>query len=329
MEANNINHIIRKFFENKFSKELQLRFQYWYRLNSNNEEKDEALQTLLEESPSVITPQTWEDLSKIRKQISDNQTTKHNRPVFHRFMKYAAVIVLVLLSSLSTYYFTSKTNAPEPPKFVEFFVPYGDRQKIVLADGSEVWVNAGSVLIYPEKFTASTRSVYLSGEANFKVAKNPDQPFIVKTKHINVEALGTVFDVQSYPNALFTTATLEEGKVRVGVKSKEQSSAILKPDERLSYCHITQKVTIESVNAKALSSWKEGYLIFRDAAFEDILSTLERKYNVQINYNADRYNGGLYHVKFNPNESINDALAVLSQFVGFRYKVGKEVIYIY
>lgn len=333
METQNIQHLIRKFFENRFSKNTQLRFRYWFRLENSQSEKDEVMQELWENSHSRITPETWDDLEQLQTLISEGKSANHLRIVYRQVAKYAAVVLLLILTSVTTYYFSSKNTSQSQvvvtPKFVEFFVPYGERQKVKLADGSTVWVNAGSVLIYPEKFTAETRTVYLSGEANFKVAKNPNQPFIVKTKYIGVRALGTVFNVESYPNSIFTKATLEQGSVLVNVNQKQASSNILKPNEQLVYNDKYQMVSVTKVDAVKLNSWKNGYLIFQDASFEEIIATLERKYNVQINYNANKYNGRSYYIKFNPNESIYQALNVLSQLIhGLTFKINNATVFI-
>ena len=333
METRNKQNLIKKFFDNKFSKNTQLRFRYWFRLDDSQLEKEEAMQALWESSRSVITPETWDDLEQIQERISQTKSTNRLRIVYPQVAKYAAVVLLLILTSVTTYYFSSHNTVPSQTisnsKFVEFFVPYGACQKVKLADGSLVWVNAGSVLIYPEKFTAETRTVYLSGEANFKVAKNPYQPFIVKTNHIGVRALGTVFSVQSYPNSIYTKATLEEGSVLVKVNQKMALSSILKPNEQLIFNNKSHIVSIASVDAKKINSWKNGYLIFQDATFEEIVATLERKYNVQFNYNSNKYNGRSYYLKFNPNESLEQTLSVLSQLInGLTYKINKTTVFI-
>lgn len=329
MKSQNIPKLINRFFENKFSKETQLLFRYWFRLNVDQTDKNFSMEDIWEKSPSTITSKTWEDLAKLQNQILEKQNTPSRTIRFKVFLKYAAIAVLVLFTSISTYYLAAKSTTKQPPEFVEFFVPYGDCQKVLLADGSTVWVNAGSVLIYPKEFTSSTRSVYLSGEANFHVAKNAKQPFIVKTKHIDVEALGTVFNVQSYPSSAFTIATLEEGSVRVDLENKLAPSTVLKPNQQLAYSHNSHQISINTVDAAKLASWKDGYLLFRGAKFEEVVATLERKYNVQINYDAEKFNKQSYYVRFNPNETLDDALSVLSQITGkFKFSVQKSTVYI-
>jgi len=318
---------IQKFFEQNYSKNTQLKFRQWFLLNKNHAEADEAMQALWDESPSVVTNNTWEDLAKMQKRIADEQPQFNRIHLpFRQIAKYAAVIMLVVISSVTTYYITKSSSL----EFAEFSVPYGECQKMQLADGTSVWLNAGSTLIYPKKFSTDTRTVYLCGEANFSVVKNPKKPFIVKTKHIDVQALGTKFNVQSYPDMTFTTATLVEGSVRVNTDSKTVSGYILKPNDQLIYSNQNHNVSIVQVDAAKVSSWEKGYLIFQGATFEDIVSTLERKYNVRINYDIDKYKGRTYFLKFNPSESVKQVVSVLCQLANrANYKINNSTIYIY
>jgi Fe2+-dicitrate sensor, membrane component len=322
-----ITNLIQKFFDRDYSKNTQLLFRQWFRLDDNQVEKDEAMQEIWERSPSAdVTDRTWEDLARLQELIATEQYSFHqSHRLFMQIAKYAAVIVFAVISSVITYYAT-KSSALQ---FAEFSVPYGECQKMQLPDGSTVWINAGSTLIYPQKFSADTRTVYLCGEANFSVMKNPKQPFIVKTKDLDVQALGTKFNVQSYPNMTSTTATLMEGSVKVNAASNTALSYILKPNEQLTYSRSKKNVTIAQVDAEKLTSWRKGYLIFQGATFDDIVSTLERKYNVQINYDADKYRGKSYYGKFNPDESIDQALSVLCQVVnGTSYQIHGSIIYV-
>ena len=327
METKQVQNIIRSFFGKRFSKETQLRFRYWLRLTEDRDEKDATIRELWEKCPSSITERTWEDLSEMQERIGRKHTIPVRRSLFSRWGKYVAAVVLIVSTSVVTQLVNQPTVEVVSPKLVEFYVPYGDCREITLADGSIVWVNAGSLLIYPSEFTADTRTIYLSGEARFQVAKNPDKPFIVGTNHLDIQALGTVFSVCAYPNSQTTSTTLEEGSILVGVKPEKQQSSILKSGEQLVYHHQTHQIRINSVEAKQMSAWKDGYLIVENASFEQLIAALERKYDVTINYNAGKYNGRSYYVKFNPDESVEDALLILSRLIdGFKYTVTGQTI---
>ena len=327
METKQVQNIIRLFFGKRFSRETQLRFRYWLRLTEDRNEKEATIRELWEKCPSSVTARTWEDLSEMQERIGRKRTMPVRRPLFSRWGKYVAAVVIIVSTSVITQLVNQPSVKVVSPRLVEFYVPYGDCREVTLADGSVIWANAGSLLIYPSEFTADTRKVYLSGEARFQVAKNPDKPFIVGTNHLDIQALGTVFSVCAYPGSQTTSTTLEEGSIRVGMKPEKQQSPILKPGEQLVYYHQTHQVQIGSVDAKQMSAWKDGYLIFENASFGQLIAALERKYAVTINYNAEKYNGRSYYVKFNPDESVEDALLVLSRLIdGFKYTVAGQTI---
>ena len=241
-------------------------------------------------------------------------------------LKVAAIVAVAFIGA--RYLLPSDTTI-EPIAMQTIHVPAGQRAELTLTDGTKVWLNAKTTFIFPNHFSANSRNVTLDGEGYFDVTSNKKQPFIVKTNHLSVKALGTTFNVQSYPSSDFTIATLEEGSVKVDIEKKFSPASILKPNEQLAYSHKTHQISINTVDAAKLSTWKEGYLLFRGAKFEEVVATLERKYNVQINYDAEKFNKQSYYVRFNPNETLEDALSVLSQITGkFKFSVHKSIVYI-
>lgn len=328
METKEVRELIGMFFGKRFSKKTQMAFRYWFRLSKDHEAKDAAMRDIWQKCPSEITSETWYDLSEMQKRMAPWRGRVMRRSPIYRWGKYAAVVAIIVATAAITRLSTPPEVKIVSPEMVEFFVPYGDCRAVKLADGSTVWVNAGSVLVYPKEFIANNRTVYLSGEARFEVAKNLDKPFIVNTHQLDIEALGTVFSVEAYPNGHTTTATLESGSVGVTAKSTNLPVSILKPNEQLVYAHQTKTVNIRTVDATRMAMWRDGYLIFEDSSFEQLITALERKHNVTINYNADKYTGRSYFVKFNPDESLEDALGVLSSLVdNFRYKIiGRTVV---
>lgn len=320
---NEIKNTTRTFFEKERTKKTQFLFAKWFRLNENQAEKDEAMKEIWEESPAVAIAQTWDDLEKIQTRIN---TVPKKKNILLRVASYAAVIALLIAS---TVYATYKFAFPAPLEYTQLSVSYGESKKLTLADGTIVAVNAGSTLIYPEKFTTDTRTVFLTGEANFSVAKNPDKPFIVKTQNLDIEALGTKFYVQSYPNSPNAKATLVEGSIKVSIGSDDENSYILKPNNQLIYANNTGQASIINVDAEKLASWEDGYLIFQGSTFDEIAQTLERKYNTEI-----YYDGGIseqaYYVKFNPDESLAEALDVLTILIeNSYYKIENSKVYFY
>lgn len=326
MEARRSEKIIRLFFGKHFSKDVQFRFRFWFCSAIEKDEKVEVLNDIWQTCPSTATDQTWKDLEQMHNRMRIHARRK---PWYRQVpLRYAAMLALVLGTAFSMRVISFQEAKIESPEMTELYVSYGECKQVVLADSSVIWVNAGSLLIYPKEFTASaTRKIYLSGEACFQVAKNPDKPFIVSTNHLDVQALGTRFSVRAYPSSVITSSTLEEGSVKVDVKSSNPFSSILVPGEQLAYDRHSGKISINRVDAEQMSAWKEGYLIFENASFAQLAAALERKYNVTINYNAKKYEDGSYCVKFAPDESIEDALKILSHLIDkFNYIVSGRTI---
>ncbi|WP_321438429.1 FecR domain-containing protein [uncultured Bacteroides sp.] len=327
MESSNIRNIICTFFEKNASKNTQLLFRKWFRLDEYPAEKEEYMEELWQNSPSVISAQTLEDFSKIKACLSDQIPAKPVYSLFQRIITYAAVIALIVASSV---YLTYQFAVPAQLEYAQLSVSYGESKKITLSDGSVVAVNAGSTLIYPKSFSADTRTVFLTGEANFSVAKNPHKPFIVKTKYLDVRALGTKFNVQSYPNADYTKTRLVEGSVKVDIETGKIRSYILKPNNQLTYSHKSNNVSIADVDAAKLAAWEDGYLIFQGVTFNEIVNTLERKYNVVINCDGKKLSKQSFYVKFNPDESLEEVMNVLCMLINkSSYKIEGSTVYFY
>lgn len=325
-----IQNVIQSFFGKHFSKEMQLCFRYWLLLKDDRKEKEAALEEIWENSPFTLADNTWESLSRLQRRIKQTQGAGQRR-IWMPFVKYAAVIALLVICGLSAYRLGKGESKTLPVRWMEMYVPYGDYREVRLADGSTAWVNAGSLLIYPEEFTTGSRMVYLNGEARFQVAKDAAKPFIVNTAHLDIRALGTVFNVQAYMTSPVITATLEEGSIRVDTKQNSASaSVILKPNEQLTYSCQTHRWAVDTVDAARLSAWKDGYLIFENASFREVVEALERKYGVTIHYDAGKYHDSAYYLKITPQESIEDALQVLSNVVkDFKFTMKGKTISIY
>ncbi|WP_236970891.1 FecR family protein [Membranihabitans marinus] len=164
-------------------------------------------------------------------------------------------------------------------------VPYGQRFKVVLSDGTEVDLNAGTQLKYPIRFleTEGERSVSVIGEAYFDVVENRDLPFIVHSGDLNVRVLGTTFNLSNYPEDDESNVVLVQGSVQLFVDSIEtQSDYILKSGEKGSFDKENKDVFIRPVSTNIYTSWVQGELLFRNMTFEDMLKKMERHFNVEI-----------------------------------------------
>lgn len=157
--------------------------------------------------------------------------------------------------------------------------PRGGQYQIVLSDGTKVWLNAATALKYPTSFSGKDRKVELSGEAYFEVAKNATKPFKVVVNGLEVQVLGTHFNVMAYDNEKVVKTTLLEGKVRL---FKNGHEAVLKPGEQGVLNNQSSLFEVKDVNVDDETAWKNGFFAFNNESIETIMRQISRWYDVDV-----------------------------------------------
>jgi ferric-dicitrate binding protein FerR (iron transport regulator) len=171
------------------------------------------------------------------------------------------------------------------------------------------------MIMYPENYGKKTRTVYLVGEANFKVHKNEAVPFVVKSKNFSVTALGTEFDVLAYPEDACFKATLITGSIKIQQNSCSPGY-ILKPNEQFAYNDITQHYSIESVDLYDATSWQRNELVFNRATLVEVFDALERHYGVSFQYNSRIFNDDKYNFRFKKHTSVSCIMDIIMEVTG-------------
>ncbi|WP_136466998.1 FecR family protein [Flagellimonas onchidii] len=205
-------------------------------------------------------------------------------------------------------------------------VPYGKTFNLKLSDGTIVHVNAGSTLRYPEYFIGDARTVFLKGEAFFDVAKNEKSPFTVHTETMDVEVLGTQFNVSAYEDDKEVSAVLVEGKVTLNSEHLDSVIA-LEPGQMGMWDNSGKRLTVEETNVYNHIAWMEGKVVFHKKTFKDILKVLERKYNVQIENQYKDLNDQRYQAIFD-NETIEQVMRTFTESRLFNYTIKDNTILI-
>ncbi|PSL44740.1 FecR family protein [Chitinophaga niastensis] len=160
--------------------------------------------------------------------------------------------------------------------------PLGGQFKLILPDGSAVWLNAGSSITYPTAFTGNERSVSITGEAYFEVAKNEKMPFRVKAGNTAIEVLGTNFNINAYKDEAAISTTLLEGAVRIHANNQQLT---LKPGQQARVTPQSSRIqVINDVNLLESIAWKEGFFSFENADLPAVMRQLARWYNVEVKY---------------------------------------------
>lgn len=231
--------------------------------------------------------------------------------------RVAAVLVVALL--VSNIFFFQKTLESQIAGTVQTITtPYGAKTNITLPDGSLVWLNSGSTLSYPAKFSKN-RPVTLVGEAFFEVEKN-HKPFIVSTDYGDVEVKGTSFNVKAYIDDNSFETTLVEGVVAFKVKNVLNEVTLI-PGEQL--VKTAEGITVKQVDTKYFTSWKEGKLLFYKEPFPSFIKRLERWYNVKIEYTDPKLDE-LWYTGTIEMESISEVMELISKAAPVTYSFNSK-----
>jgi ferric-dicitrate binding protein FerR (iron transport regulator) len=338
-ELDEFNHLIEDnskykiFYENIRHKPKPYDFVTQYRANRSFDQIAPKLAT-----HSVIT-------SIIKANISSEEM-EPNRVGPKKYLYFYVSIAASLLIVFFTWplVFTSKQEQLSTAPHSEIATLKGQKSKITLPDGTQVWLNADSKIKYPEHFAADIREVNLEGEAYFDVAHNKEKPFIIHTKEMNIKVLGTAFNVRAYPNEKMSEAALIRGSIEVSFNNRPDQKLILKPNEKIeiknsstvfSKTIVNKEETKEAVIAinnisytKSDSTiietaWKNGKLIFDSQPFEQISDDMERWYDVKFVIHNELLKKKLFTANFN-NETIEDVLHFLKLSYPFNYTYNKE-----
>jgi transmembrane sensor len=248
-----------------------------------------------------------------------------------------------------------QNTGKEPEKSISRIITKnGSKTNLLLPDGTKVWLNAGSSIVYDSTYGKTVREVALSGEGYFDVVKNKDKPFIIHASKINIKVLGTQFNVRSYPTDNTTEASLIRGSIEVTFKDRPNKKVILKPNEKIVvdnnqntndiYSAVQQnnaKKTreIPGVDIKKLTyeyktgtiietSWVENKLIFQDEPFDEIARQLERWYGVSIIFKTNHLKEERLTGSFK-NETVLQALEALKFTASFNYSIDNNNVIIY
>lgn len=201
--------------------------------------------------------------------------------------------------------------------FNTLVVPFGKRSEIALSDGSKVWLNSGSKLVFPVVFSKENREVYLEGEAIFEVTHNKKQPFIVISKNQTIEVLGTVFNVSNYldDDAIYTV--LKSGSIQIDYKTKgiisSKNQLKITPNTLAMYHKDDKKMSTKTVEVDAYFSWRDGVFMFKNDALKTIMKKLSRYYNVDIVINDDTLSNQTFSGYLDVNEDLNHVLQIINE----------------
>lgn len=326
--------IFKLFGSEKHSEDTNQRFWHWLTNEEHIEEKDKALQKVWEElleehqGPDADVPfqlECWKqknglsgNTSRSASRMADNlsvdvkktDSSSRNKHLLRWWKSVAAILVLavgMLVFQL--------LNGKKETDIVQQYTPVASMDNITLPDGTQVQLNSRSTLLYPEKFTGDSRSVYLVGEANFKVKPDKRHPFIVKNEDFQITALGTEFNVSAYPEDDVIQAVLLSGSVKAEFDGLSQC-ALLRPEEQVSYHKKKHSYTVSRPDMDDATAWQRSEQVFREKTVLEIISVLKRKYNYEFVYSLNDLKDDRFCFRFRENAPLKEVMEMVTDVAG-------------
>jgi transmembrane sensor len=327
---------------------------------NNNSEFEKALKIhqllISNKKPKVDPILRSAQLNALLKRIEyEDFYNKFLKPPFFKkpaFRIAASVSIILSLSYLLSLVWVNLKSPLNTTAYNEIIVPAGEKSQVLLPDGSKIWLNSESKLRYPSQFIAGHRDVYLEGEAFLEVSKIKRSKFYVHTQGVNIEVLGTVFNVKSYPEDNTVETSVVEGKVMVDASSvnKNLKPVILHPVERaifyktesqLSYVakEITHtrpklekeispltRISVGIVNIKNVTCWKDQYLVFDNETFEEMGIKISRWYKIQVEIKDEHLKKQRFTGKFINNETFYQVMDAIKLTTPLKYEFKDNIL---
>ena len=334
---------MRLFAHGDFGSSATSHFYKWLADDKHREEKDEAIEQLWDEtaftSANINQKQTDDAYARLCANVgisrpnnetvsllADTDRRRIKAVRWLRFWQSAAAVFVIVIGMLGYMLYNADTQGSD---LLQSHTPVAQTRQMVLPDGTVVKLNSCSALLYPNRFDGHTRSVYLMGEANFKVAHDKKHPFIVKTNDMQVTALGTEFNVSAYPEDRKVESTLIEGSVKVDCNDMH-NSVILKPGQMMAYNRDTHKYEVMTPNIADITAWQRGEVVLKEKTLAQIFSILERKYPYSFHYSMHRIGNDRYTLHFPDNAPIKDVMDVIVRVTGkHAYRIEGDNCYFY
>ncbi len=281
---------------------------------------------MLQREKSIDVDRAWQ---KMEQQMDIQNWLAGRVKRLSPVVRYAAVIVLAVLFGAVGYQLLHRQMqwSSMAGNWIEYTTPYGSQTNLKLADGTQIWLNAGTTIQYNEDFGRMNRNVKLSGEAFFHVAKNKQLPFVVNARSVSVEALGTEFNVKAYPEEIQVETILMEGSVAVnkGIAFGENRQVILTPGEKAVYNSDDGELSVLTTNGSSEVSWFKDEWVIEKTNLEGIAKLLQRRYDVEFEFTDDRLK--TYELRLTiTDETLEQVLTAITYLAPINYKLNENEV---
>lgn len=295
-----------------FEKELE------NKQNQNLFEKGNRIHLAIRDLKDLQESDKDDSWNTIYKQVR----TKKINILTKNLLKYAAILAIAFSSGFYAQSRLTPKDKEQEVQYAEVEVMYGQTGHLFLFDGTEVWLNSGSKFKYPNKFNQKERNVYIEGEAFFKVTPNKNLPFKVKTEKLEVEVLGTSFNVSAYPQDQDQSVVLVEGKVQINNPEGTKIGEIT-PGQIALKTEGDETLKIQDIDPYFYTSWKDGKVTFHAESLYEIAKKMERWYNVEIRFEKENLKNYKFSGTILRNKPIDQTIMAMELLapIKFNYQV--------
>ena len=268
-------------------------------------------------NPEIVSLSFDEIRNKIS--LSKKKSLPRIRTILDVLTKAAAVLLLPVIAGVLYFYL----HAPATDELLTLSTQKGEQTSVILPDGSKVWLNVDTKLFYNIDYGVKNRRLQMEGEGYFEVEKNKDLPFEVKSGSIITTALGTKFAISAYPQENIIKSSLVSGSVEI---THQKEKRILEAGQQVVFDKNENEMIIKTFDQAEELAWKNDQLIFRLTPFKNVVTNLEKWYDINIEYNPASFDSETLTVRFGKDETLEHVLQVMSKANGFTYKIeGKNV----
>lgn len=264
-----------------------------------------------------------EGFDKLMQRIDRGSKAKRSFSIANVYRYAASLLLPFLIAGTAWLYYAHYITEPEL-RYAEVIAPPKTNMQITLPDQTTVWLSPESKLRYPLVYSRKERRVFMEGEGYFEVSHNPEHPFVVDTKNVDIEVLGTSFNLEAYSSDDKIKTTLVRGSVNFR-ESLTNQSKVLTPGDQLTFNVSDKNITTEKVNTDIYRLVKDGMLLFKRNDLHEVCSKLERWFMVPVDYKGTFNKNLLFTAKFE-GESLETILKIISQTIPISYKVFKDHI---
>lgn len=320
---NSIDHIITRILSGNSSSEDFLSLSEWLNADEKNKKEFRLLKSYWDAEVSFshsLMPNV--SLDNLRKKIDDQSRQKRLR-----LIRFIATPIAAAIAFLVLFFATTHLNTREG-KVQQFYTYITDKNKshFTLDDGTKIILNRNSRFTYSDAYGTDQRKVNLEGEAYFEVAKDAKKPFVVQAGEIDVEVLGTCFDLDSYSSGELVETALLNGSVKISGKALKDP-VYLKPNELFRYRKSDQIASVEEAKVGLYADWIKDRLVFDNDCLADILISMEGRYNMDIE--CPKQFAASTHLSFTiRQESIEEVMEAMSLIAPIRYEMKNGKVYI-